>query len=72
MKSGSSFCHFATPLRASSLPLVTVRIGMSPVGEFRYHTRIIHVFYFSKDAYRTLTYSILAYAYPRAMVTVTT
>jgi len=65
---GRSFYHFATPLRAftvSQFSLVKCRIGL---GEFRlpyktYHTCIL----FFKRYVRTLTYSILPYAYHREM-----
>jgi len=69
---GGSFYHFATPLRA-----FTRYISDRPIGEFRlaYETYRTRRILFSKDTYVRLvklTYSILAYAYPRAVASLTT
>ena len=65
-EAGSFFYHSATSLRAS-----TRYVSDRSKGEFRlrlpyetYHTRIL----FNERYVRMLTYSILAYAYPRAML----
>ena len=61
---GSSFCHFATPLRAS-----THYVSYMSTGEFRlpyetYHTRSL---FFERYTHaNVLNFSV--YAYPRAMV----
>ena len=49
-------------------PLVTFLIGLYELNSGYRTKHIIRVFYFFERYVRTLTYSILAYPYPRAMV----